>query len=264
MTRLAGKVAFITGAAAGIGRAAALLFAANGARVAVADIATEAGERTAAEIREAGGAAMFVKTDVADEASVRHSVDATVGAFGKIDVLYNNAGGSSGRDGKVTELPIEELWRTLRIDLVGTFLCCRYIIPEMRKAGGGAIVNTASITALRGVANVEAYSAAKGGVVALSQSMAVNHAADNIRVNALAPAGIVTERTAGLIAARKAGGGTWASGPAAGYLLGMGTPMDVANVALFLASDEARYLTGLLIPVDGGLCALSPRSGLPG
>jgi NAD(P)-dependent dehydrogenase (short-subunit alcohol dehydrogenase family) len=253
MNRLAGKVAFITGAGAGIGREAAVLFASQGARVMVAERSAATGEETVAQVRAAGGEASFVQTDVADEASVAAAIAATVAAFGRLDVLYNNAGGSSPDDGTVTDIDIAAFWRPMQVDLFGTFLCCRHGIPELIRAGGGAIVNTTSTTALRGVPHVEAYSAAKGGVIALTQSMAIDYAGDGIRVNAIAAGGIRTERTAARIAASPHAAATQGA-----HLLGIGHPRDVANAALFLACEESRYITGIVLTVDGGWCAASP------
>jgi NAD(P)-dependent dehydrogenase (short-subunit alcohol dehydrogenase family) len=253
MKRLAGKVAFITGAGAGIGREAALLFASEGARVMVVEQNAAAGEETVAQLREAGCEARFVQTDVADETSVRRAIAATVEAYGQLNILYNNAGGSLADDGTVTEIGIAAFWRPMQVDLFGTFLCCRYGIPELIRAGGGVIVNTTSTTALRGVPHVEAYSAAKGGVIALTQAMAIDYAGDGIRVNAIAAGGIRTERTAKRIAASPHAAATQGA-----HLLGIGHPRDVANAALFLAGEESRYITGIVLTVDGGWCAASP------
>ncbi len=230
-----------------------MLFASEGARVMVAERNQAAGEETVAQIRHAGGDAQFVLTDVSDEKSVAAAVAATVAAFGQLNILYNNAGGSSADDATVTDIDIDAFWRPMRVDLFGTFLCSRYGIPELIKAGGGVIVNTTSTTALRGVPRVEAYSAAKGGVIALTQSMAIDYAGDGIRVNAIAAGGIRTERTAARIAASPHAAATQGA-----HLLGIGHPRDVANAALFLASEESRYITGIVLTVDGGWCAASP------
>jgi NAD(P)-dependent dehydrogenase (short-subunit alcohol dehydrogenase family) len=252
--RLSGKVALITGSGIGIGRAGALLFAGEGARVIVADIDAANGAETETLVREAGGEALFVETDVSDPDSVARMIERGVAHFGRLDILYNNAGGSTPRDGKTTEVAIEEFWRTLRVDLFGTFLCARLAIPHLIRAGGGAIVNTTSTVALRGIANSDAYTAAKGGVLALTQSMAVNYADDNIRVNAIAPGGIRTERVLQRLAASKLG----LSEGKSGHLLGLGTPRDPAAAALFLASDEAAYITGIVLAVDGGWTTVGP------
>ncbi|HEX3208767.1 MAG TPA: SDR family NAD(P)-dependent oxidoreductase, partial [Geminicoccaceae bacterium] len=197
MGRLEGKIALITGAGQGIGRAAARLFATEGARVVVAEIAREQGEATAKTIRDAGGEALFVATDVRDPASVEAAVRTTVDRFGRLDVLYNNAGGATARDGKVTEMVLEEFWRTIGVDLFGTFLGCRFAIPVMVEGGGGSIINTTSIRAMIGTAGADAYTSAKGGVRALPQALALQWAPHNIRVNAIAPGVVLTERVRG-------------------------------------------------------------------
>jgi NAD(P)-dependent dehydrogenase (short-subunit alcohol dehydrogenase family) len=246
--RLDGKVALITGAGSGIGRAAALRFAAEGARVVVAEIAAEPGAATADAITAAGGEALFVATDVSQPDSVAAAVEATLQRFGGLQVLYNNAGGATPKDGKVTEIALDEFWRTIAVDLFGTFLGCRFAIPAMVAGGGGSIINTTSIRALIGTAGADAYSSAKGGVRALTQALALQWAAHGIRVNAIAPGVILTERVKGLLREddpifRKS-------------LLGASAPEDVAGLALYLASDEARRVTGAILPLDSGASAI--------
>jgi len=253
MQKLIGKTAFITGSGAGIGREAALLFAQEGANVIVAELSEAAGQATVSLVQAAGGQAHFIQTDVTDEQSVAQAIAQTIKIYGRLDVLYNNAGGSAASDGTVTQIAIEAFWRPLRVDLFGTFLCCRFAIPELIRAGGGAIVNSSSTTALRGVPGVEAYSAAKGAVISLTQAMAIDYAEYGIRVNALAAGGIRTERTAQRIAASPHAAATQGA-----HLLGIGHPRDAANAALFLACDDSSYITGTLITVDGGWCAASP------
>jgi NAD(P)-dependent dehydrogenase (short-subunit alcohol dehydrogenase family) len=245
--RLDGKIALITGAGRGIGRAAALLFAAEGARVAIAEIARAEGEATARAIETAGGEALFVVTDVTDPASVEAAIQATVARFGGLHVLYNNAGGATPKDGKVTEIDLDEFWRTIGVDLFGTFLGCRYAIPIITHGGGGSIINTTSIRALIGTAGADAYTSAKGGVRALTQALALQWAAHGIRVNAIAPGVILTERVKALLREddpifKKS-------------LLGASTPEDVAQMALYLASDESRKVTGAILPMDSGASA---------
>jgi NAD(P)-dependent dehydrogenase (short-subunit alcohol dehydrogenase family) len=250
MGRLDGKVAFITGSGSGIGRAGAVLFAREGAKVIVADISREGGERTEAMARDLGGDATYIHTDVTDPDSVERAIAAAIAAYGKLNVLYNDAGGSTAQDGPVTKVSLDEFWRTIKVDLYGTFLCCKYGIPELIKAGGGAVINTTSVVAMAGIKGRDAYTAAKGGVLALTRSMAVGYAKHKIRVNAIAPGATLTERVKKFIA----------DDPRMGdmsdrHLLGMGEPEDIARMALFLASDEARVITGAIFPVDSGWTA---------
>lgn len=247
-TRLAGKVAFITGGTGGIGEVACRAFAAEGARVAIAGRRRAEGERIEAEIRAAGGEALFVETDVTKDENVSRSLSRTVETFGRLDVLYNNAGGSSPKDGPVTRTPADVFWKTIELDLFGTWLCCHHGIPHIVKSGGGAVINTASIMGAMGVPNRDAYSASKGGVIALTRGMAVEYAADKVRVNVIVPGAVATERVLHffntephLEAQRRA------------YLLGLSEPIDVANAAIFLASDESRRTTGQTLGVDSGI-----------
>ena len=246
--RLAGKAALITGAGAGIGRETALLFAREGAKVVVAERDGAAGEATAAAIRDAGGAAVAVTTDVTEQAQVQEAVDTALRRFGRLDILYNNVGGSTIADGPVTTAPLEEFWNKIRVDLFGTWLGCRCAIPAMIEGGGGSIVNASSMCALMGTPGKDAYTAAKGGVAALTRSMAVEFAPHRIRVNAVAPAATLTERVKGLL---ERDGVT--AGIARDYLLGFVEPGDVALAVLYLASDEARVVTGQVLPVDSGI-----------
>jgi NAD(P)-dependent dehydrogenase (short-subunit alcohol dehydrogenase family) len=246
--RLQGKVALITGGGRGIGRAAALLFAREGAQLMIADIARAVGEATAAAIREGGGEARFVATDVTVPAQVEAAVRAAVEAFGGVHVLYNNAGGATPKDGKVTDMDLDEFWRTIAVDLFGTFLGCRFAIPVMVEGGGGSIINTTSIRAMIGTAGADAYSAAKGGVRALTRALALQWAAHDIRVNAIAPGVILTERVKALLREddpiyQKS-------------LLGASDPEDVAQMALYLASDESSRVTGAILPMDSGASAI--------
>ena len=245
MTRLAGKVAFITGAASGIGRATAVLFAHQGAQVVVADIAAAAGEETA---QLAGHGAIFVRTDVTDEASVQAAIRTTMETFGHLDVLHNNAGGSTPSDDTVVQAPIEEFWRVITLDLFGTFLGCRYGIPAMIESGGGAVINMASNLALMGISGRDCYTAAKGGIAALTRSLAVEFAPRRVRVNAIAPSVTMTDRVQRLMAGNPA-----IDKLAQSHLLGLIQPEDIANAALYLASEESRMVTGQILPVDSGV-----------
>ena len=251
MGRLDGKVSLITGGGAGIGRASAELFAAEGARVAIAERNADTGAAAAQAIEAAGGEALSVATDVAVPEEVERVVQATLHRWGRIDVLYNNAGGATGRDGKVTEMPLDEFWRTIGVDLFGPFLFCRHVIPHMVAQGGGSIINTTSIRALIGTAGADAYSAAKGGVIALTKALAMQWGAKGIRVNAIGPGIVLTERVQGLIAA----GGAIDPTMHAKHVVGTLEPIDIAHMALYLASDESRRITGAILPAESGASA---------
>jgi len=247
MDRLAKKVAFVTGAGSGIGRSAALRFVAEGAAVVIADLSVSAGEETVRTIEALGGTSIFVETDVTEPESVERSIAGAVERFGRLDILYNNAGGSTPRDGLITEVAVEEFWRAIKVDLFGTWLGCKYAIPHMIKAGGGSIINTASMVAIMGLRGFDAYTPAKGGVVALTRSLAVEYGDKNVRVNAIAPGMVLTDR----------GRKSLAAGRTPQYLVerqlvGFVEPDDIANFALYLASDESRSVTGQIIQIDSG------------
>lgn len=248
MGRLEGKTAFITGSGAGIGRASAVLFASEGAKVAVVELDTVSGQKTVDLIRENGGVAEYFQTDITDESSVEQTVQAVRQSFGKINVLYNNAGGSTNLDDRVSDAPVDEFWRKIRLDLFGTWLCCRYVIPEIIEAGGGSVINSTSVFALRGTHKKDAYTAAKGGVSALTRSMAVEYGEYGIRVNAVAPAATRTERVQRMIQDDDG----IVQRTLSRQFLGWSEPTDIANAALFLASDESRVITGQILAIDGG------------
>jgi NAD(P)-dependent dehydrogenase (short-subunit alcohol dehydrogenase family) len=245
MARLAGKVAFITGAAAGIGRATAILFAREGARVAIADISAAGAEETA---HLAGNGAIAIRTDVTDEASISAAIRATEEKFGRLDILHNNAGGSTPQDNNVVDVPIEEFWRVIKLDLFGTFAGCRHGIPAIIRSGGGSVINMTSNMAAMGVPGRDCYTAAKGGVAALTRSLAVEFAAQKVRVNAIAPSATMTERLKKLVQANPAVNKLNES-----HLLGTILPEDIANAALYLASNESRSMTGHIMAVDSGV-----------
>jgi NAD(P)-dependent dehydrogenase (short-subunit alcohol dehydrogenase family) len=251
MGRLVGKVAFITGGGGGIGRATAERFAEEGAKVIVADIDHTAGEAAAGSARERaspGGEAHFVRCDVTERASVQAAVQETIAHYGKLDILHNNAGGSTLQDGPVTEAPEEEFWRAIKLDLFGTFLCSKIAIPAIIKAGGGSIINMSSNVALMALPGRDCYTAAKGGIASMTRSMAVEYAPHNIRVNAIAPSVTLTERVKRLLA-----GNANIAKLAASHLLGLGQPIHIANMAVYLASDEAAITTGQILSVDSGV-----------
>lgn len=249
--RLAGKIAYITGAGGGIGGAAARLFAREGARIVVAEFNEKAALACVEAVKAAGGEAVYVHTDVTSEDSVRASIAAAVAQWGRIDVLYNNAGGSSAADAQVTDCPAEEFWRAIQVDLFGTWITCKYGIAAMIKSGGGNVINSSSVFALVGTRGKDGYTAAKGGISAITRSMAAEYAPHGIRVNAVAPAITLTERVKGLLEVqpdllRKTG---------ERQLLGMTEPEEVAAMALWLASDESKTVTGQVIAIDGGMSA---------
>jgi NAD(P)-dependent dehydrogenase (short-subunit alcohol dehydrogenase family) len=247
--RLKDRVALITGAGMGQGRAACLTFSREGASIIALDINEQAGGETVEKIRAQGGKAVFLKCDVASEAEVEAAVREGVAAFGKLNVLYNNAGVLwRDRDFEVTRT-IEENWdRVMNINLKGAVWVCKYGIPEMIKQGGGSIINVASLSALLGFKRAQdSYTCSKGAMVSLTRSLAIVYAEKNIRANAIHPGPVDTpmqsewdEETKAQIAS----------------LIPLGRlakPEDIANVALFLASDESSYITGAEIIVDGGL-----------
>jgi NAD(P)-dependent dehydrogenase (short-subunit alcohol dehydrogenase family) len=259
MGRLAGRIAFITGAGSGIARAAAGLFAREGARVAIAEIRPELGNATATLVRNAGGDALFIQTDVTNEDSVKAAIGTAARHFGKIDVLYNCAGGSIPADSYVTDVDLRVWQHTMALDLLGPILCCRHAIPEIIKAGGGAVVNMSSGAALRGGSPSHIYTAAKGGVIALTRALAGAYARHNVRVNAICAGRILTERITGNYGTPDQPGPLADRQDAAGrskeYPFWVGKPENIATIALFLASDESRMITGAAIPADGGRSA---------
>ena len=243
------RAALITGAGTGIGRATARAMAAEGARIVVAEINRESGEQTAQIVTQAGGACIAVPTDVTQEDSVRAAIDTAVRHFGGLHILHNNAGGSTPADDTVVDVPLEEFWRAIRLELFGTFLGCRFAIPVIIASGGGTVINMASNVALMGVAGRDCYTAAKGGIAAITRSMAVEFAPHNVRVNAIAPSATMTDRVRGRLEA----GNPRVAKLAAAHLLGLIEPDDIAAMAVFLASDDARMITGHVYPVDSGV-----------
>jgi NAD(P)-dependent dehydrogenase (short-subunit alcohol dehydrogenase family) len=256
--RLAGKIAIVTGAASGIGATTAETFARAGAQVVVADINLEAAEAQAAKIRAAGFEARALRVDLGEPESIRALIADTVTACGGLDVLHNNAAAtqlSSTRDTDVEHMDTEVWDALMRINLRGTMLAIQSAIPEMRKRGRGAIINTSSGSSLAGAGSFTAYAVTKAGINVLTEYVAVQHGKEGIRCNAICPGLIVTPSTASTYAA--------AGGP--GELMlrhhltaRLGKPEDVAGMALFLASDDAEFVTGQVICVDGGASAVHP------
>ena len=253
--RLKGKVAIVTGATAGMGRAAAELFAREGASVVLCGRRESLGREMVDLIKERGGEAAFVAADVARAEDVKRVVGTAVGSYGRLDVLFNNAGINEHASGDPDQEP-EEVWdRIIGVNLKGTFLGIKYAVPEMRKVGGGSIINNSSVNDVQAdLVSMSSYHASKGGVTALTKKAAVMYAADNIRVNAVNPGPIATEMVdiswnmltdPNIIAMRKT------KQP----LPRMGHPMDVAYAALYFASDESAFVTGATLLIDGGQSA---------
>lgn len=252
--RLKNKVAIITGAGSGQGRAAALIFSREGAQIAVSDWKPELGDETVTLVKKAGGDAIFIRTDVSESADVRNLMRTTVSTYGRIDILYNNAGvgfSSPLSMSDVINTPEADWDRVIAINLRSMYLTAKYGIPEMIKSGGGSIINTASIAALIGSEAAHAYTAAKGGMVALSRALAVEFGPKNIRVNCICPGAIDTPMIAPVIDPLKKSGQPFMTSP----IRRLGMPEDIANCALYLASDESSFVTGATLVVDGGYIA---------
>ena len=253
MQRLKGKVAFITGGGTGIGRACGLLFAGEGAKVALAGRRQEHLETVAREITNGGGEALAVPCDVTLRASVEKALRSISARFGRLDIVVNNAGAL--KVGSAEETSDEEWNQILAVNLTGTFLVSRAALPELRKSGGGSIINIGSVLGLVAMKQRAAYAAAKGGVTLLTKAMALDHAREGIRVNCICPGITETELIRQMLAklpdpdaARKARVELIPLGR-------FGRPEDVAHLALFLASDESSWLTGAALPLDGGMTA---------
>ena len=249
MGLLDGKVALVTGAGAGIGRATALAFAREGARVTVADVDERGGAETVRLIESAGGRALFARADVSDEAEVAAMVRATLEAFGALHCASNNAARGAGFR-VLTELRREDWDRALAVTLTGVWLCLKHEIPALLASGGGAIVNVASVSGLRGEATQAAYSAAKGGVLALTKSAAAEWAQRGIRVNAICPGGI---RTDAIEAYFEHAPGVREATVAVHAMRRLGEPAEIADAIVWLCSERASFVTGHAMVVDGGV-----------
>lgn len=258
MDRMKGKVAFLTGAGAGIAKATAKAFAREGAKVALFEINREAGEAAEREIRAEGGDAIFIETDVTQDASVKRAVEATIEAYGRLDVIMNCAGGSLQEDHRVHEMDLDVWHRTIALNLLHPFLCCRHAVPHIIRAGGGSIINFGSHLGTKG-SEKPAYAAAKGGIMSFTRTLAAQYVDYGIRANAIAPAIVRTERSI-----KRWENKEWLHAehpkPAARariamqklYPFSVGEPEHIAALAVFLGSDESRMLTGITIAADGG------------
>lgn len=252
MGRLTGKVAFLTGGGAGIAKASAKVMAREGAQVALLDIDREAGRSAEEEIRAEGGEALFIHTDVTDDGSVERAVAQVIDRFGRLNVIVNAAGGSTPEDRPVHEMDIAVWRRVVDLNLLHPFLSSRHGIPHLIKDGGGSIINFSSLKGMIG-SDRPAYAACKGGIVALTRTMAAQYAGHGIRVNAIAPGSVRTERTARqhavadpeYLAKRARRHGL--------FPFGSGVPDDMAGAVVFLASDESRMFTGTTFAADGGV-----------
>jgi NAD(P)-dependent dehydrogenase (short-subunit alcohol dehydrogenase family) len=250
--RLAEKVALITGGASGIGRATCLLFAKEGAKVVVVDLKLEAAEKTASEIREAGGEARGFAADVSKAKDAEAMVKFAEETFGKLNVIFNNAGIFPDADGSVTDTS-EEVWDlVMNVNLKGVFLGCKYAIPALLRAGGGSIINTASFVALMGAAVPQiAYTASKGGVLSMTREIAVEFARKNIRANALCPGPVETPLLMELLKDPARRNRRLVHIPPGRFA----KAEEMANAALFLASDESSFVNAATFTVDGGITA---------
>jgi len=260
MGKLDGKVAIMTGAGAGIGKATALLYAKEGAKVVVACRTASSGEETVSMIRKAGGEACFVKTDVAIADDVKKMIKVTLDNYGRLDILNNNAG-IVEKQAPTHEVEEADWDRVISIDLKGTFLTMKFAIPEMLKRGGGVIINAASVFGLVGFPGLPAYSAAKGGVVQLTKAAALEYATRNIRVNCLCCSVIWTElmESSAMETAASVEEAKKRSVEFFAPIGRVGTPEDVAQAALFLACDDSSFMTGVAFPLDGGFLASPHR-----
>lgn len=246
--KLKGQVAIVTGAASGQGRAVAIRFAKEGAKVALVDINLAGARETLRMMREAGGEGIAIKCDVSKEPQVKRAVERTVARFGRLDILYNNAGAFQ-RDGDRADSLTQAQWRRVQdVNLMGTLLFSKYAIPEMKKVGGGKIVNVASTLGLMASEGFAAYVSSKHGEVGLTKQMALEYGPDNIRVNAICPGPIDTPMLAasGLVGEKRK------ALEARIPLRRVGRPEDIASAALFLVSEDSSFVSGIHLPVDGG------------
>jgi len=256
--RLKNKVAIITGAGNGMGKAAAKMFCKEGAKVIIADYQgvynRAVGKETEKELLDAGYEALYIETDVSDEEAVKAMVEKTVQTYGRIDILYNNAShgySSPFQMADVVQTSLESWNKVVAVNMNGVYLCCKYVLPHMIKQKEGSIVNCSSINGLVAMPGADAYTAAKGGVIALTRILAMDHATSQIRVNCICPGGTLTPMIEKALQDPDILAGASAQVP----LGRLGKPEEIAAAALFLASDEASYITGVILPVDGGWTA---------
>jgi len=251
MSKLNGKVAIITGAASGIGKASALLFAREGAKVVVADVTDELGKETVKMINESGGKAIFVHTDVSKVEDVKSVVKTTVDTYGKLDIIFNNAG-IEGVTADTANYPENVFDKVVAVNLKGVWLGIKYAVPELLKNGGGSIINTSSVAGLVAFAGSSAYNATKGGIIQLTKTAALEYAKQNIRVNCIAPGVIETPMIERYLKGQPEAKAAFVQIEPVGRL---GKPEEIAKAALFLASDDSSFVTGIVLVVDGGLTA---------
>jgi NAD(P)-dependent dehydrogenase (short-subunit alcohol dehydrogenase family) len=249
--KLRGKVALITGAGSGIGRATAILFAREGAKVVVVDYNEATARETAELIKKNGGEAIFIKADVSNGEEVRKMIERAVQEYGRLDILYNNAG-IEGQQAPTAECPEENFERVISVNLRGVFLGMKYGIQQMLKQGGGVIINTASVAGMVGFAGLPAYCASKGGVIQLTRTAALEYATMNIRINAICPGVIWTPMVERFTGKREEMIKQFSE---IQPVKRMGRPEEVAALALFLASEDSSFITGAAITIDGGYTA---------
>jgi len=248
--RLAGKVALITGGTSGIGKATAIRFAAEGAAVAITGRNAERGEQVVRDIVANGGESLFIRSDVRRSEDCRNAVDQTLERFGKIDVLFNNAGVFHPKS--IPDCTEEEWDETIDSSLKGAFLMSKYVLPSMIARGSGSIIHTSSGWGILGGNKAAAYCAAKGGLIVMAKAMAIDHGPDGIRVNCVCPGDVLTPMLPDDAAKRGMAWDDYAAGAANRPLGRIGTSEDIANAVLYLASDESSFVTGSAVVVDGG------------
>ena len=251
MGKIEGKVAIITGAASGIRKATAILFAQEGAKVVVADTVDKLGEETVKMIKESGGKAVFVHADVSKAEDVKNMVKTAVDTYGRLDIIFNNAG-IEGATADTANYPESVFDKVIAINLKGVWLGIKYAVPELLKNGGGSIINTSSVAGLVGFAGLSAYNATKGGIIQLTKTAALEYAKQNIRVNCIAPGVIETPMVDRFLKGQPEAKAAFIQIEPVGRF---GKPEEIAKAALFLASDDSSFVTGTVLTVDGGLTA---------